>query len=368
MILTDDAGADPMVSGNGISSMLQATENTSLLLMGLELSTPLPDEGTDPKLLVDLKTVTSEGPHASFNSSTVSKQMENALQTWLPQTNPDAVLRAPQSPPTAADWQNLHDKWTAPTRPVKNLLASWATLAGAIEGDALFYRYMEFGSTSAVPPTLTNNLNSFYNAPPIVTPSNYTALQSFNVVSVAWGAFDVTDIMREQLNTKSGAFRMATNTMNWQPDYSALGHLDPGNPKSLITVYQPMISYPSYGESPDADVTYANARTVRVLEGELVSIPFNVTLDFAEVTLDKNGRAIVSASFYDRDVTANISALSAANEVLKIDVKREDFNFADVPMVRGVALTVTWLTRKNGPWEWHMAAQEMGQVLVIGVP
>ena len=176
IILTDDAAADPMISGNGISSMLQATDNASLLLMELELSTPLPDEGTDPKLLVDLSTIGLEGPHASFNSSTVSKHMENALQTWLPQTSPNAVFRAPQTPPTAADWQSLHDKWTAPTRPVENLLATWATLAGAIKGDTLFNRYMEFGSTSAVPPNLTYNLTSFYNAPPIVIPPQYTAM------------------------------------------------------------------------------------------------------------------------------------------------------------------------------------------------
>ena len=371
IIFTDDAADDPMVSGNGISSMLQATDNTSLLLMGLELSTPLPDEGTDPKLLVDLSTISQGGPHASFNSSTVSKRMESALQTWLPQTNPNAVLRAPQTPPTAADWQSLHDKWTTPTRPVKNLLATWATLAGAMEGDSLFSRYMEFGSTSAVPPNLTSNLTSFYNAPPIVTPPDYTVIQKYNIVSAAWGAFDVTDILRTHLDTVLGTIKnydTATSTLTWQPDYSALGHLDPGNPKSLIVVYQPMAAYRSYGGESDTDISYANARTVRTVEGAPLSIPIHRALDFTEVALDEKGRAIVSASFWDRDVTANIAALSATNEVVRIDVNREVSKLPDVPTGRGVALTVTWLTRKNGRWEWHMTAQEVGQVLVINAP
>ena len=56
----------------------------------------------------------------------------------------------------------------------------------------------------------------------------------------------------------------------------------------------------------------------------------------------------MSTSFWDRDVTANISASSAANEVVKKDVNREGSYFPDMPMIRGVALTVTWLTGKNG--------------------
>ena len=99
--------------------------------------------------------------------------------------------------------------------------------------------------------------------------------------------------MRKQVDTVLHTDKIldtATNTLTWQPDYSVLGHWDPGNPKSLIMVYQPMIAYRSYGVGPDVDVSYANARTVRNIKVVPLSVSLNVDLDSAEVALDKNGR------------------------------------------------------------------------------
>ena len=359
--------------------MWKATDATRNLMLGLHLETPPPNEGVDPKLLVDIHAACMEdvlpNMHPSFNHSGVTDQQAAALRTWLPQTNQDAVLPLPKSTPTNTDFDNLKASWSSSVRPIQNLALVWAGMSGASEGDDLFTQYMDFGSTSSFPQNLITIPTTYLPVPPMVTPkAAYTISSSFDVVSVSFGPADRTAEFRTLLAVSPGSpLRSFTidpvaHTFRWWVDYRPLTpDPDPYNNKSFIMVYRPIVTYQSYGAA--ADAIYGRPRTLRTTEITEINLNWADSLSFAEPRLDVNGRFIVSATFWDNDVTATVVASSAAQKTVSIDVRRESFVFSNVPAAPvKVALTVTWATRKYGVWAWHMAVQQVGGTLMIPAP
>ncbi len=72
----------------------------------------------------------------------------------------------------------------------------------------------------------------------------------------------------------------------------------------------------------------------------------------------------MNASFWFHDITPTVRVLSAKDAVVRIDVNRADYPYLVLPDGK-LGLTVTWVTRRDGEWVWHMDVKEVGQVLVI---
>ena len=387
----DDKNNDPNVSGNSITTLLQSSDSTSHLLMGLQFQTPLPDEGTDPKLFVDIHAACMEdvapNNHPRFAASFISGEETAALSTWLPQTNADAVFPLPSAP---TDYQFLKNAWQAPIRPIYNLVSTWATLSGASEGDALYTTYATYGSTSSPPSSLIASIDTFYSTPPLYQPiADWTLNQDFDIISVSFGPEDATQAMTKYIPNPNPAYSQFTwdkagHSFHWpRPDYGVLGDQDPGHVKAWSIVYRPLVSYPSYGST--ADAIPANARYAIGNENSPMNLSYGVDVNFTEPTLDANGRAIVCAAYHDKDATGLIASWSNLSAELEVQVGADTLTlpaggtpnaptlgqsalFGGMPTDgTNVALAVTWVVRKNGVWVWQMKWQDMrGGTLKIG--
>ena len=128
-------------------------------------------------------------------------------------------------------------------------------------------------------------------------------------------------------------------------------------------VYRPIIAYTSYGAN--ADPLYGNPRTLRITGQTELAVNWADGFTIWQPTPDINGSAIVSALYWDLNITTNVANLSKAQKVVSINVKRNMFAFKVSETPLRVSLTVTWVFKKNGAWLWNMAVQEVDTTLVI---
>ena len=287
--------------------------------------------------------------------------MQRAYELWLPSTDPDSLLSFPAEY-SPEYWQTAEEAWHNPSQSVPDLISRWCSICGANDGVKFTDKLTNFGTTSAPPASLIDQLPEINYLPPLYTPPH--PQYKFEVLSAFWNALDVTAKLQASAGGKTSD---EPNTFSYTPVYTALGDPDPFHEKALVITWRVGVSYPEYYDSKDAamaPVSESRPNSSLVTETKTLVLNYSKGLTFGDPLPDNNGRVILSATYYNQDVKDSVSKWSRSSPYLRIPVGRQLYKNPPDGDAHWSLVVLYMIITQNGP-EYHTIAASDGNDLLI---